>query len=79
TEEANRQAPYADAISTTVVNVADFSQIKVNGSFQVQIFGTYGHNSVYVYGPNAGVSNVAVSVNGDKLSIRQKDPNVPLN
>ena len=70
-EIADRHAPYSAAISTLSVRVPDFTDIKVNGDFQVQIFGTYGHNSVYVYGPNNAVREVAVEVKGNTLCVNQ--------
>lgn len=70
-EMDNRNAPYDAAISTMAVNVPDFTNIKINGDFQVQIFGTYGHNSVYVYGPNDGVRQVIVEVRGNTLCVDQ--------
>lgn len=71
TEVENRGAPYAEAMSTMMVKVPNFSKIKVNGDFQVQIFGTYGHNSVYLYGPNDVVEMARVEVRGDTLCINQ--------
>lgn len=65
-EMADRHASYSAAISTMQVRVPDFTNIKSDGSFQVQIYGD-DHNSVYVYGPNAGVREVAVKVRGDTL------------
>lgn len=59
------------AFSTMNVQVPDFSTIKVNADFQVQIFGTYGPNTVYVYGPNSGVRNTVVTVNRGTLCINQ--------
>src|SRR5687768_1922955 len=47
TELDNRRAPFAASVSTMMVKVPNFSNIRVNGDFQVQIFGTYDHNSVY--------------------------------
>lgn len=70
TEQDSMSAPLNAAISTTMVRVADFSNIQVDGPFQVQIFGSYDGNSVYVYGPNAAARQVAIDVNGDTLSIR---------
>ena len=73
-ELQNRHAPYAEAISTTLVRVSsDFSNIKASGDFQVQIFGA-DHNSVYVYGPNAGTQQVAVTVSGNTLCVTQTQP-----
>ncbi len=70
-EMADRNAPYSAAISTLSVRVPDFTNVKVNGDFQVQIFGTDGHNSVYIYGPNNAVREVAVEVRGDTLCVNQ--------
>lgn len=70
-ERMNLNASYSEAISTMMVKVPDFTNINVNGPFQVQIFGTYDHNSVYIYGPNAGVRQAAVAVRGNTLFIRQ--------
>lgn len=72
TELANRSAPYSAAISTMMVKVPDFNSIKVEGDFQVQIFGTSGNNSVFVYGPNAGVRSLAVQVRKNVLCITQE-------
>jgi len=69
TELADRNAPYAAAISTMAVRVPEFANIKSNGDFQVQLFGTYGPNSVYVYGPNNAVRSVIVEVRGNTLCI----------
>lgn len=74
TEMANRHAPYSAAISTMIVRVPDFTRIKTHGCFQVQIFGTDAHNSVYVYGPNAGVSRTSVRISGDTLFVDQIGP-----
>lgn len=73
TEEANMAAPPKSAMSTMMVRVADFDKIRVDGSFQVQIFGTYEHNSVFLYGPNAEVRQIAVEVKGDTLCVRAAD------
>src|SRR3990167_1997619 len=74
TEMANRYAPYSAAISTMRVRAPYFTDIKSNGDFQVQIFGTDGLNSVFVYGPNAGVRNVVVEVHGNTLCLGQMRP-----
>lgn len=63
--------PYSSAFSTMNIQVPDFSSIKVNADFQVQIFSTYGPNTVYVYGPNAGVRETLVTVKGGTLCINQ--------
>lgn len=66
-----RHAGYGSAISTMAVRVPDFTNLKVNGDFQVQIFGSDGHNSVYVYGPNAGVHQLSVEMRGNTLWVNQ--------
>lgn len=77
TELQNRRAPYANATSTLSVRVPSFNKIKVNGDFQVQLYGTSkGHNTVHVYGPNLGVRQVIVEVQGDTLCVLQA-PNAP--
>lgn len=70
-EMGSRNAPYTAAISTTTINVPNFTRIQVKGDFEVQIFGTYGSNSVYIYGPNDDVRAVAVDVKGDLLCVNQ--------
>lgn len=71
TEESNRTAPGAAAISTMMVRVPDFSQIRINGDFQVQLYGTYEHGNVYVFGPNQGVRDIAIDVRGNTLNLIQ--------
>lgn len=70
-ERSNRSAPYSAAISTMTVAVPDFTGIRVIGDFQVQLFGSYDHNTVYVYGPNDGVREIAIQVRGNTLCIEQ--------
>lgn len=69
------RGPYAPTTATMNVQVPYFSKIKVNGDFQVQIYGTDGSNSVQVYGPNdavrATVVNVQASVQGNILCVTQ--------
>lgn len=77
TEIADRHSPYSDVISTMQVRVPNFTKIKVDGSFQVQIFGTYDPNSVYVFGPNDGVRQVVVDVHDNTLYVRQTSKNPP--
>lgn len=72
TEQAVRNAPIAAMVSTMKVRTGNFNNIRVNGDFQVQIFGTYDKNSVYVYGPNVGVNAVAVEVHGNTLCVTQR-------
>lgn len=71
TERADHSAPYSAAISTMSVKAPDFVNVKTNGDFEVQIFGTDGPNTVYIYGPNEAVREVRVDVQGNTLSLMQ--------
>lgn len=78
-EMADSDAPETAAISTMQVKVPQFSNIRTNGSYQVQLFGAKGDlNSVYVYGPNADVRQVSIQVRGNMLCIEQTDPKANL-
>lgn len=66
-------APYSVAMSNMSVNVSDFTNIKTNGNFQVQIYGTQGNNCVTVDGPNSAVRAVKVEVIGNMLCITQAE------
>lgn len=70
-EMADRVAPSVVAMSTMQVKVPDFTNIKVDGAFQVQIFGTYECNSVYLYGPNEAVRDVSVEYRNGTLFVHQ--------
>ncbi|OGT38215.1 MAG: hypothetical protein A3F12_03355 [Gammaproteobacteria bacterium RIFCSPHIGHO2_12_FULL_38_14] len=72
-EIINRQAPSTQAISTIMVRPSHFTKIKVNGSFQVQIFSGVTHNSVFIYGPNEAARAVMVVMKGNKLEICQAE------
>lgn len=72
TEEQDINAPYSQAVSTMMVRVPDsFTNIKAEGNFQVQIFGSFDHNSVFIYGPNKDVRETDVRVINDTLYLRQ--------
>lgn len=76
-ERGNRNAPYSDAISTMMVRVPDFTQIRVDGDFEVQIDGRFAHNSVYIQGPNEELRQVIVEVKDHTLDVHRvevKDP-----
>ena len=73
TEMANRHAPATDVISTMTATVSDFTAIKVDGAFQLQVFGTDEHNSVFIQGPNAGMRGIIIKEEANTLSIRQTD------
>lgn len=67
-------AVFTTPITTMKVNAPVFSNIKSRGDFQVQIFGTDGPNTVYVYGPNDVVGATLVSVKGDTLYLNKRTP-----
>lgn len=72
TEEQDSAASYSQATTTMMVRVPNtFTNIKAQGVFQVQIFGSYDCNSVYVYGPNKEVRETEIKVVGDTLYLRQ--------
>ncbi|OGT62337.1 MAG: hypothetical protein A3E85_03755 [Gammaproteobacteria bacterium RIFCSPHIGHO2_12_FULL_45_12] len=71
-EKANALAPDTAAISTTMVRVPDFTRVKINGSFQTQIYGGMEHNSVYLNGPNASTGQVVVKVENNTLYVYQR-------
>lgn len=74
TEIANRHATSSAAITTSQVQVPDsITQLSIDGAFQTQIFGTDEHTSAFVFGPNAGVRNVAIDVRGNKVYVYQTD------
>lgn len=60
------------------VNVENFNKIRFNGNYQLQIFGTDGPNTVYIYGPSQAAATVRIRVSGGRLCIDQDDT-VPLN
>lgn len=69
-DEMNASAPAVAAMSTIAVNVpAEMTNIRVAGRFQVQIFGSKGGNSLYIYGPNVAARSVNVRVSGQTLYI----------
>jgi len=69
-EKQYKDAPLSLALSTMMVDAPNFTKIKVEGPFQVQVFGSYEGNSVYLFGPNEGIRQAAVEVQGDTLCIR---------
>lgn len=74
-EQEDRKAPYSDAMSTMMVRVPDFTQIVVNGDFQVQLDGRFQHNSVYLLGPNDEMRQVVVEVKDHTLDIHLVEKN----
>lgn len=69
--QENKHVPIMDAMSTTQVAVSNFSDIKIDGAFQVQIFGTDSRNSLFINGPNDAVRQVAVELHHNVLYIHQ--------
>lgn len=63
--------PYRPPIATMSMRVAEFTKIKVNGTFQVQLFSTDGPSSVYIYGPNDGVRATLATSRGGVLCVSQ--------
>lgn len=59
------------AMTDVTVRVPDFTQIVINGNFQVQLMGDQEHNSVSILGANVDVREVAVDVNNNTLYIHQ--------
>jgi hypothetical protein len=73
-EAMNRRAPLHAAMSTMTVRVPrNFTNIKVNGNFQVQLVGTEESNAVFIYGPNSAIREVIVNVTQDTLYLKQSD------
>lgn len=72
-EAASHRAPYSRAVSNMAVAVPNFTDVRVEGAFQVQIFGSFDHNSVVIMGPNAGVRQIVVNVNRNLLDLHQSD------
>jgi hypothetical protein len=73
-EAMNRRAPINAAMSTMAVRVpSNFTNIKVNGNFQVQLVGTDEDNAVYIYGPNSAIREVVVNVSENTLYLKQSD------
>lgn len=75
TEVKNRNAPPSAGITTRMVSVPDFTRIQTNGIYQVQIFGSTDHNSVFVYGAKPDVRNTLVRVGNNTLYLDQRDKN----
>lgn len=71
TELYNRRAPLSDQMSTMQVRVAQFANIKANGTFKLQVFQTDRPNSVWVSGPNAGVRGLSIVVRNGTLCLEQ--------
>ncbi len=63
--------PTDNALSLTTVKVSQFTNININGCFQVQITGSQAQNSVSILGPNDGVRQVMVQTSRDTVVITQ--------
>lgn len=72
TEVINKHAPPAAGVHPIKMQVSNFTNIAVNGGFQVQIFGTDERNTVFAYGPQMGLREVGVDVRNDTLYVFQK-------
>ncbi len=68
-ENSVKDMPYSSAISMLKVRVPNFTNLTVNGPFQVQIVPTKTRNKVSVIGPNNQVRQLMFSVNGNTLNI----------
>lgn len=61
----------AKQVSTMKVDVPEFTNVVANGDFQVQIFGTYGQNSVYAYGPQSDLRSLEIKASRGTLYVNQ--------
>lgn len=66
------KASAVSAMTTSSIQVPDFTHLSVMGDFQVQIVGGQDRNSVYVYGPNALTNQVSVSFFQGALMVKQQ-------
>ena len=71
TESAAHNAPGDKAISLTSVKVTQFSNIEINGCFQVQLTSAEGRNSITILGPNEKSRQILVEAQGDTVIISQ--------
>lgn len=70
-EEQMYALPPSRAVSSINVAVGNFSNIKIEGDFQVQITGTTGENSVTILGPNELTRHVIVNMYGNLLCLSE--------
>ncbi|EKD53657.1 MAG: hypothetical protein ACD_60C00162G0012 [uncultured bacterium] len=70
-ERYANKAPRDKAMSIVAVKVPQFTHIKVEGCFQVQIIGEQDRNSVFVLGTNAAVQQTSVQIEGNTICITQ--------
>ena len=79
-ERYDQNGPINKVMSVTMVRVPDFTNIQIDGKFQVQIIGQQEHNSVFITGPNAQTRQVVVEIKNNTLCIHQsKDAKIPTN
>lgn len=71
TESDARRASNDKAVSMMAVKVPQFTNVTINGCFQVQIVGHQAENSVFILGPNEEVRQIVVHVSGDTLVVGQ--------
>lgn len=68
----------SSAMTTVAVHNPNFTDIQVDGNFQIQLVGNQEENSVMVMGPNEQVRQTTVEVINNVLCIHQvQDSNVP--
>lgn len=77
-KDTNRDDLSAVASTMTVSIPNEITNIRVNGCFQVQLYGVAGHNSLYLFGSNEGVRGVEVQLRGNTLCLSQAK-NAPSN
>lgn len=70
-ERSSINAPYSTALTTSMVRVPDFTTLKVEGRFKVQIMGRQQHNSAYIFGPNDAVRDIVTEIHGDTVYIHE--------
>ncbi len=64
--------PYATPINATRINAGFFNNIVSTGDFRVQIYSSPAANSIYIYGPAAGVRDTLITTKGHTLYLTQR-------
>jgi hypothetical protein len=72
-ERAANSASPDKAMTIIAVKVPQFTDVTVQGCFQVQIDGGQEHNSVFILGANDAVRGTVVQVSGNKILIAQRN------
>lgn len=62
-------SPLSNAITVMTVRVPNFTKIRVDGPFQVQVVGRQEHSSVYILGPNSLARHTVTESHGNTLFI----------